>query len=132
MTAPQRLMQHDTDPAKDILKQVGDLSKFVLFGNQILLGVYKRPEKTKSQIYLPDQTRQEDEHQGKAALVLMKGPTAFVSDDNYDFKGQDVKVGDWVSIFVSDGRKLMINGQLCRIVEDQHIKLKIPTPDAVY
>ena len=126
------LMSHDTDPAADILKQVGDLSKFELFANQVLLGVYKRPEKTKSGIHLADVTRKEDEFQGKAALVLAKGPSAFVSDDNYDFRGQNVSLGDWVAIFVSDGRKIMINGQLCRIVEDHHIRLKIPAPDAVF
>lgn len=125
-------MQHDTDPAETIKKQAGDLSKFELFGNMVLLGVYERPQVTKSGIFLADTTRQEDQHQGKAALVLMKGPGAFVSDKNYDFRGQDVNIGDWVSIFVSDGRKIVINGQLCRIVEDHHIRLKIPAPDAVY
>lgn len=125
-------MEHVSDPADDIRKQVGDLSKFELFGNQVLLGIYKRPEKTKSGIILSDTTRTEDEHQGKAALVLMKGPGAFVSDRNYDFRGQNVDEGDWVAIFVSDGRKIKIGDQLCRIVEDHHIRLKIPAPDAIY
>ena len=125
-------MEHGADPAKEIFAGVGDLKKFELFGNQVLIGIYKRPEKTKSGLYLADATRQEDEYQGKAGLVLALGPSAFVSDDNYDFKGQSVKVGDWVAIFVSDGRKLFVNEQLCRIVEDQHIRLRIPAPDAVY
>jgi co-chaperonin GroES (HSP10) len=129
---PHMPMQHDVDPAKLIWDQIGDLSKFQLYSNQILLGVYKRPEKTKSNLYLPDQTRKEDEYQGKAALVLMKGPSAFQSDENYDFKGQDVQVGDWVAIFVSDGRKIVVNGQLCRLVEDHHIRMKIPAPDSVF
>lgn len=126
-------MEHTTDPAEEILKSVGDLSKYELFGNQVLIGVYKRPEKTQSGIYISEQTRQEDEYQGKAGLVLALGPSAFVSDANYDFKGQSVKVGDWVAIFVTDGRKLMLGGgQLCRIVEDQFIRMRIPAPDAVY
>lgn len=129
---PARLMQHDTDPAKDILDKVGNLDDFTLFGNQVLVGVYQRPEKTKSGLFLADKTRQEDEHQGKAGLVVKKGPTAFVSDDNYQFMGQNAEVGEWVAIFVSDGRKIVINGQLCRIVEDQYIRLKIPAPDTVY
>jgi hypothetical protein len=62
----------------------------------------------------------------------MKGPSAFQSDENYDFKGQDVQVGDWVAIFVSDGRKIVVNGQLCRLVEDHHIRMKIPAPDSVF
>lgn len=129
---PQMLMAHVDDPAATIKKQVGDLSKFTIYGNQILLGVYERPAKTKSGLYLSDQTRNEDKYQGKAALVLKKGPTAFVSDANYDFKDQDVKEGDWVAIFISDGRPLIVNGQLCRLVEDQWIRLRIPAPDVVF
>lgn len=129
---PAMLMQHDTDPALTIKKQAGDLDKFTVFGNQILLGIYERPKVTRSGIHLADQTRSEDKYQGKAALVLKKGPTAFVSDNHYDFKGQDVKEGDWVAIFVSDGRPLVLNGQLCRLVEDQWIRLRIPAPDVVF
>lgn len=126
------LMDHEVDPAKAIQDKIGNIDAFELFGNQILIGVYKRPEKTKSGIHLADNTRVEDEYQGKAGLVLKKGPSAFVSDANYDFKGQDVKVGDWVAIFVTDGRKILINGQLCRLVEDHHVRLRIPAPDVVY
>lgn len=130
---PAMLMEHAVDPADAITKKVKPVLKDItIFGNQILLGVYERPEKTKTGLYLSDQTRGEDKHQGKAAIVLKKGPTAFVSDSQYDFKGQNVEVGDWVTIFVSDGRQLMLNGQLCRLVEDQYIRLKIPAPDIVY
>ena len=129
---PPMLMVHSEDPVQIILKEVGDLSKFEVAGNQLLLGIYERPEKTKTGLYLSDQTRKEDQHQGKAALVLKKGPIAFKSDHNYDFKGFDVEVGDWVAIFVSDGRAISIRKKLCRIVEDQHIRLKIPAPDEIY
>lgn len=125
-------MQHADNPATALLKAVGDISDVVVYGNQVLLAVYERPEKTQSGIILTQTTRAEDQHQGKAGLVLKKGPGAFVSDANYDFRGQNVEPGDWVSIFVSDGRKVMLNGQLCRMVEDHHIRLKIPSPDVVY
>ena len=138
---PSMRMQHDVDPAKLIWDKVGDLKDFVLFGNQILVGIYLRPDKTKdikrndgtvTNLYIPDQTRQEDKFQGKACLILKKGPSAFLSDDHYDFHGQDIQINDWVAIFVSDGRQIVINGQLCRIVEDQFIRLKIPTPDCIF
>lgn len=125
-------MVHDTDPAEGLLKKIGDLSGVELFGNQVLIAVYERPEKTKSGLYLSDQTRQEDAYQGKAGLVVKLGPSAFVDDPHYKFHGQSVKAGDWVAIFVSDGRKIVVNGALCRLVEDQHIRMKIPAPDAVY
>ena len=134
---PFMAMKHDDDPRKGIfdkigMKKIGALSGFELFGNRVLIGIYERPKVTKSGIHLADQTIREDEHQGKAGLVLACGPTAFVSDSNYDFSDQKVEPGDWVAIFVSEGRKIVINGQLCRIVEDQHITLKIPAPDAVF
>ena len=129
---PAMLMHHDVDPIDLITKKVGNLKDIIIFGNHVLIGIYERPEKTKSNLYIPDQTRGEDKHQGKAGLVLKKGPFAFVSDSNYDFRGQDVAIGDWVAIFVSDGRQIVINGQLCRLVEDQYIRLKIPAPDVVY
>ena len=129
---PYMPMSHEEDPAELIKKKIGDLKDFVLFGNQVLIGIYERPNKTKSGVFLSDQTRHEDRHQGKAGLVLLKGPTAFVSDSNYDFKGQTVDIGDWVAIFVSDGRNINIAGQLARLVEDQYIRLKIPAPDVVF
>lgn len=138
---PALSMLHETDPAKEILEKVGNLDKFELFGNQILIGIYTRPEKMKPiqtasgqavSLLLPQTARGEDQYQGKAGLVLKKGPSAFVSDANYDFKGQDVKVGDWIAIFVSDGRKIAINKMDCRIVEDHHVRLRIPAPDVVY
>jgi co-chaperonin GroES (HSP10) len=139
---PPMLMKHDVDPAQAILdkvgmKKLGELKhpngkEFRLMGNLVLIGVYERPKQTKSGLYLADQTIREDEHQGKAGLVLMKGRSAFRSDQNYDFGDDNVELGDWVAIFVSDGRKIVINGQLCRVVEDHHIRLKIPAPDVVF
>ena len=129
---PPMRMVHETDPADEIVSQVGDLSKFQLFANQILLGVYKRPEKTMSGIHLPDRVRDEDEHQGKVGLVLKKGPQAFVDDQDMTFNGQNVEVGDWVAMWVTDGRKISINKQLCRIVKDTEIRMKVPAPDLVY
>ena len=131
------LMQHDADPATAIVKKVGmnkkgEIPGFKLFGNRVLVGVYERPEKTKSGLYLADTTRKEDEHQGKAALVLMKGEAAFQSDKNFDFLGDNLEVGDWVMLFVSHGLKCYVNGQLCRIIRDQDLTMKIPSPDQVY
>ena len=131
------LMEHTEDPRNEIYKKVG-ISKdgvipgFELHGNRVLVGIYKRPEKTKSGIYLGDATRKEDEYQGKAGLVLAKGHSAFVSDDEFDFGPDNVDVGDWVLLFVSHGLSCNINGLSCRIVRDQDISMKIPSPDAVF
>lgn len=129
---PVSKMVHDVDPAKQLLKEIGDISGFEVLYNEVLIGIYQRPEKTAGGIILTDKTRGEDQYQGKAGLVLKKGPMAFVSDESFDFKGQTLEIGEWVSIWVSDGKAIKINGVLCRMVEDRYIKLKIPAPDSVY
>ena len=129
---PNMLMKHKIDPKKQILDAIGDLSDVELFGNWVLLGVYEQPEQMASGLYVSDQTRKEAEHQGKAGLVLKKGPHAFVSDDNYDFMGLDVSPGEWAVMFVTDGRKIKIRGVLCRLVQDQHIRMRVSSPDVVW
>ena len=128
---PPALMSHIEDPANEIRKRIGDISKIEVLHNQILVGGYIRPEKTKG-ILLTSQTRDEDRYQGKAGLVLKKGPLAFVDDDNNKFHGQNVDIGDWVFYRVSDGFPLVLNGTLCRLLEEVHVKGKIPSPDVVF
>ena len=129
---PPMRMIHSIDPAKELMDKIGNLDGFELFGNQVLIAVYQRPEKTKSGIILADVTRQEDAFQGKAGLIVKLGPSAFVSDEQYSFCGMRAEIGDWVAIFVSDGRKIMVGETLCRLVEDQHVRLKIPYPDSIF
>ena len=129
---PPALMSPIEDPANEIRKRIGDISQIEVLHNQILVGVYIRPEKTKGGILLTPQTRDEDRYQGKAGLVLKKGPLAFVDDDNNKFHGQNVDIGDWVFYRVSDGFPLVLNGTLCRLLEEVHVKGKIPSPDVVF
>lgn len=129
---PAALMAHANDPAEELRAKIGDLSQVDILHNQILVAVYIRPEQTKGGIWLSDQTRNEDRYQGKAGLVLKKGPLAFVDDDANKFHGQNVEVGDWVFYRVSDGFPLILNGTLCRLLEEVHVKGKIPSPDVVF
>lgn len=123
---------HIPDTADEIRTKVGDLSHVKVLHNQILVGIYIRPEKTKGGIFLSDTTRGEDKYQGKVGLVLKKGPLAFVDDAHNKFHGQDVNPGDWVFFRVSDGFSFMLNGHLCRLLEEVHIKGIIPAPEVVY
>lgn len=125
-------MVHESDPKEEVRKAVGDLSGITLMHNQILIGTYVRPEKTASGVYLPNQTRKEDIHQGKVGLVLMKGPLAFMDDERNKFHGQNVEVGDWVFYRVSDGWQLNINDHHCRMMEEVHIRGKLKSPDSIY
>lgn len=129
MRAAMRMV-HEKDPAQEIRENAGDLSGVDLSGNQVLLGLYKRPEKTASGIILSDVTRKEDEYQGKVGLVLKLGPQAF--DDVEYFKGWRVKEGDWVVCWVSDGRQVGVNKQLCRVVKDNEVRMRVDAPDQVY
>lgn len=125
-------MVHAEDPAKTILDKVGDLSDFEVMHNDILVGVYIRPDKTAGGIYLSDGVRKEDEYQGTVGLVLKKGPMAFVDDGAAEFHGQNIEVGDWIAFRVGDAWSISIRGALCRMIEDRLVKMKIPAPDEVY
>lgn len=126
-------MNHESDPRVGLMEKVRDvLPQITLYNNQVLVAIYVRPEKTKGGILLTDQTRREDEFQGKVGLVLKKGPTAFLSDNGVNFYGQDVAAGDWVCFRASDGWSLKLGGVLAKVVEDVHIRARITEPDAVY
>ena len=135
---PPMLMKNDQDPRKVIYDKIGlttdlKIPGFQLLGNRVMVGVYERPSITKSGIHLADVSRQEDLHQGKAGLVVALGPTAFVSDDHFQFGDEDkLKIGDWCMLFVSYGLRCVVNGQVCRIIRDQDITMKIPAPDQVW
>ena len=121
------------DPAEAILKKIGDISALELTGVQVLIGTYIRPQKTKGGILLTDRLRDEDLYQGKTGLVLKVAPGAFVDGDNADtkFHGFKVAPGDWIFYGVQDGLSLNVNGHHCRIVEDVHVRGRIPHPDMV-
>lgn len=131
-----RRMEHAEDPREKILKETAEwIGTTDVYHNQILLAVYNRAEhalKTESGLFLPQRTASEDEHQGKAALVLKKGPMAFVDEGDIRFHGQDVEVGDWIAIRPSDGWPLKIYDTGCRIIRDVDVRLKITSPDCIY
>lgn len=121
------------DTKKAILDAVkDDLPKIDVMFNQILVGIYFRPEKTASGLFIPQSTVQEDQFQGKVGLVLKKGPTAFRSDDQTDFAGQDVEVGDWIVFRVGDNWELSVGSLPCRLVSDRNVRLKISDPSVIY
>lgn len=128
---PQMAMLHDVDPAKVILDRIGaELDKIDVLNDKILLGIYQRPTKTKSGIVLADQTREEDQFQGKAMLILKMGP--LVNIESKLARGIEFAVGDWVAIRPSDGWPVKVNQQLCRLVDERAINMRIPAPDLIW
>jgi co-chaperonin GroES (HSP10) len=137
---PAVAMLHEVDPREAILKKVGDLSGIEIFGNDILVAIYKRPEKTKSGLILTANTLNEDVHQGKVGLILKMGPTSYVDDDGNRFR--DIKEGDWVVFRPSDGWRVTLNTLQgtyskddtvdCRIVSDISVRSRVQDPDTIY
>ena len=120
------VMQHNEDPKSEIWKAVGDLSDFQLFGNEVLVAIYIRPQKTSSGIFLTDNYRDEDKWQGKVGLVLKKGGTSLVESTDM------VDVNDWVLFRPSDGWGLTVNGVMCRLLDDRVIRGRPLKPDTIY
>lgn len=137
---PAVAMLHETDPREAILKKVGTLDGVEVFGNDILVAIYKRPEKTKSGLILTANTLNEDVHQGKVGLVLKMGPTSYLDDEGNKFR--DIKEGDWVVFRPTDGWRVTLNTLQgtyskddtvdCRIVSDLSIRSRVSDPDLVY
>jgi hypothetical protein len=126
------LMEHEVDPAKKIIEEIGDLSKIELFNNQILVGVYIRPQKTKSGLYLSEKTTEEDRFQSKVGLLLKLGPRAFEPNDEGWFNGETFNINDWLVFRPSDGWSITVHGVLCRILTDTQVKVRVPNPDEVW
>jgi co-chaperonin GroES (HSP10) len=125
-------MDHDVDPRTKILNEIETLDGIEIYNNQVLIAVYIRPTKTKTGIILTDKYVGEDLYQSKVGLVLMKGPSAFVEEEERWFKNVDVAEGDWVVFRPSDGWQINVNGVDCRIMDDIHIRGKVQRPDQVW
>lgn len=129
---PAMKMYHETDPRELLVEQVGDISDFELFNNQVLVALYLRPKITKSGIILTDQTVDEDIYQSKVGLVLKKGPTAFQDEEGQWFNNVTINEGDWLVSRASDGWTITINSVPCKILNDVNVKGRILDVDQVW
>ena len=120
------VMEHALDPKTELLKQLGDISKLEIFGNEVLVAIYIRPEKTVGGIFITQNTQAEDKWQGKMGLVVKKGPTPLVDEKN------EVEIGDWAIFRPSDGWGLTVNNVMCRLLDDRVVRGRNPTPDTIY
>ena len=136
---PAALMYHEEDPREVLQRKAGNLD-IDIFGNDVLVAIYQRPEKTSGGIIMTDVTRKEDIYQGKIGLVLKIGPVAFVDKDGNTFR--DIRVGDWIVFRPSDGWQVLLNTKRsnpkhgdridCRIIGDIYIRGRVPHPDDLY
>lgn len=119
------------DPTRDMLREIGDLSKIDINGARVLLWTYIRPRKSKGGIIFSDSAVKEDLWQGTVGYVLKAGPVAFKDDGTNDFGGFSVEPGDWVTFRTGDTRRVQINGVDCRLAEDTVIEMKIADPQII-
>lgn len=131
---PQALpAYHATDPKDDIWAEVRPyLDGIRVLGARILVGVYVRPEKTKSGLLLTARTLDEDRYQGKCGLLLAKGSLAFQDDATHRFGAVTPQVGDWVVFRVGDTFPFELGERRCRCVEDVDVQMIIDRPDSVW
>ncbi len=144
---PQALKKPDLtpDPKQEILDKLGDISDFEISTNEVLLAIYRRPEKTAGGIILTHNTLKEDVYQGKVGLVVKIGDAcSFDTNDAYSgtiFK-LDIKLHDWVVVRPSDTWAVDINGSVellekkdfvaCRLVRPCYIRARIQNPLVVW
>ncbi len=126
------LISNSKDPKKDILKLMGDISGVNVKWNMVLVATYIRPSKTAGGIIRPDVNVAEDEWQGKVGLVIKVGPLAYLDDEDTQFHGEKVSVGEWAVYNVSDARSVNINGYPCRMIRDSSIKMTVADPNMVF
>lgn len=120
------------DPKQAILESVGDLSGVDIMSNEILVGVYIRPEKTSGGIIRPTTNVAEDVWQGKVGLVLKWGTKAYENDTEYQFDEDDkIKPGEWGVFMVGDARSLNINNYPCRLIRDYNLRMRVKDPNIV-
>jgi co-chaperonin GroES (HSP10) len=126
-------MLHNADPKRDLQKQVDALVNFIQpLGTGVLVAVYQRPTRTAGGIILTDNTRGEDNYQGKVGLVLRMGPIAFEDDATHRFGSAVPKIGDWIVFNVGETFSFELGKQRCRIIEDVSVRAIVDQPDIVW
>lgn len=133
-------MRHDVDPKKKIMDFMNPFLKDIeVMGEDVLLGVYVRPNISKGGIMLTDKTREEDVYQGLACVILKMGPLAFVEDENHKYGSVKPKIGDWVAVRKSEGFSFKVGSSPkeedqmpCRLMNERGVRLVISNPDSVW
>lgn len=124
------------DPKAGILAEIGadTIADYQLFDDDLLLGTYIRPERTKGGIWLTDKAKDEDRYQGKAGLLIKAGPAAWKYDvsGQYPFEGEVPALHSWLVYRASEGWEISLNGVSCRIIRARHIRGVISDPSVIW
>lgn len=99
--------------------------------DDVLVALFKRPEKTAGGVYMTARQLDEDVFQGKVGMVVRLGTLAFTADANHTWGEKTPSVGDWVVFRVSDGWPFLLGDVHCRLLRDVHIRMIVRSPDIV-
>lgn len=125
-------MVHDTDPKQQILDDVAPyIGAIEPMADQIIVGVYERPEKTAGGIILSQTYRAEDRFQGIVGLVLKMGPIAFTEDETHRFGDVKPRVGDWILFNTGETWSFLLGKRKCRQLYDVNVRGIVARPDVV-
>lgn len=143
-----------TDPEEQkakILEDIGSaLGKVKLYDNQVLVALYVTPSSVQMQgpggktidFQFTDRKTAESQFQGKAALLLKKGPTAYkynAGGPSYGaYEGIEPEIGEWVVVRPSDGLAIALKSLearehvICKVVPALAIQMGTEDPRLVY
>jgi len=133
-----------------IFERLGDLDQYEMLDDEVLTAIYAPSnvafsivdkDGVKRELITTDNATDEFRWQGKIALVVKVGPTAFKWMNNgQPYEGIKVKKGDWVIYRVSDSAEIFLRGMehhgkgdyvCCRRIVATNIKMRIKDPRAV-
>ncbi len=129
---------------KEIYKALGDLSQYEILDEDLLVAVYvqsnvlaniKGPDGKMIELVGTQKKTDTDRYEGKAALLIKKGPNAFKFHPNgQPYEGIVPDDGDWLLMYAHDGRDIHLkdksasDGVLCRLVHFKSIRMKLSDP----
>jgi co-chaperonin GroES (HSP10) len=100
-------------------------------GYKILVKMHKVvEEKTKSGLYLPDQTKQDENTASLIAQVLAIGSDAYKDPVRFP-NGPWCSVGDHVIVRSYSGTRMKIDSEEYRLINDDTPEAVVPNPESV-
>ena len=104
----------DYDEARrQIHKAIGEVGEVELFGRQVLVAIYIRPQRTNKGFWTTTTLQEDDIYQGQIVLCLAHGPDAFRGDEGYvkaTFGDRAPMPGDWLILRPNAGELISLCG----------------------
>ncbi len=123
ISAARLLELAEAEDPKQALIDFVDVSGIEIFGENLLVGTYIRPEKTKGGIIRPKDNIKEDVFQGNVGLVLKVG--------NGILEGVEEILHKWVIFGYNDGLKYIYCDVDVRIISIDRVRGTVADPTKV-